>query len=161
MRVLFKNPPQSGAVDWDDYIEKDWKWPEVNRDEIKQAIFSNSIRKAAGPDKISFLILQKAFNTIENRFTKLYNNLILHGYHPVCWREAIGVILKKPNRKTSLPKSYRIISLLNYLAKIAKKIIIIRLVYLAGITNIINFNQIGNRKQISVVNIVMLLVYNI
>jgi reverse transcriptase-like protein len=161
IRVLFKNPPQSGAVDWDDYIEKDWEWPEVNKDEIKQAIFSSSIRKAAGPDKISFLILQKAFNIIKNRFIKLYSNLILYGYHPVCWREAIDIILKKPNRKASLPKSYRVISLLNCLAKIAEKIIATRLAYLAGVTNIVNFDQMGSRKQISAVDAVMSLVHDI
>ncbi len=83
MQVLFQKPPQSEAVNWDNYIEKDWEWPEVNRDEIKEAIFSSSTRKAAGPDTISFLILQKAFNTIENRFVKLYSNLISHGYYSI------------------------------------------------------------------------------
>jgi len=140
MRVLFKKPPQSEAVQWDNYIEKDWEWPEAKRDEIRQAIFSSSIRKAPGPDKISFLILQKAFDTIENRFVKLYSNLISYGYHPVCWREAIGVILKKPNRNASLPKSYRVILLLNCLGKTAEKIIVTRLAYLAEITNIVNFD---------------------
>ena len=140
MQVLFKKLPQSEAINWDNYIEKDWDWPEVNKDKIKEAIFSSSIRKAAGPDKISFLILQKAFYTIENRFIKLYSNLISHDYHPICWREAIGAILKKPNRKASLPKFYRVILLLNSLAKTAEKIIATRLAYLAGITNIVNFD---------------------
>src|SRR5436190_297955 len=127
MQVLFKKPPQSEAVNWNNYIEKDWEWPVISRDEIKEAIFSSSIRKAAGPDKISFLILQKAFENIENRFVILYSNLISYGYHPICWREAIGAILKKPNRKASLSKSYRVISLLNSMAKTAEKIIASRL----------------------------------
>jgi len=84
MQVLFKKPPQSEVVDWNNYIEKDWEWPAVSRDEIKEAIFSSSIRKAAGPDKISFLILQKAFESIENRFVVLYSNLISHDYHSIC-----------------------------------------------------------------------------
>ena len=57
MQVLFKKSSQSEAVDWNNYIEKDWKWPVISRDEIKEAIFSSSIRKAAESDKISFLIL--------------------------------------------------------------------------------------------------------
>ena len=122
MQVLFKKPPQSEAVDWNNYIKKDWEWPEVNKNKIKEAIFSSSIRKAAGLDTISFLILQKAFNTIENKFVKLYSNLISHDYHPICWREAIGAILKKSNRKTLLFKFYRVISLLNSMAKTAEKI---------------------------------------
>jgi len=161
MQVLFKKPPQSEAVNWNNYIEKDWKWPVVSRNEIKQAIFSSSIRKAAEPDKISFLILQKAFETIENRFVILYSNLISYSYHPICWREAIGAILKKSNRKASLFKSYRVISLLNSMAKTAEKIIASRLAYLANTTNIVNFDQMNSRKQISAIDAVMSLIHDI
>ena len=147
MQVLFKKPPQSEVVDWNNYIEKDWEWPAVSRDEIKETIFSSSIRKAAGPDKISFLILQKAFESIENRFVVLYSNLILHDYHSICWREAIDAILKKSNRKAFLSKSYRVISLLNSMTKTAEKIIASRLAYLANTTNIVNFDQMSKKKK--------------
>ena len=140
MKVLFTNLPQTEVVKWDNYKESNWEWPEVNRDEIKETIFSSSTKSAAGPDGISYLIIQKAFNIIETRFVKLYSKLIQYGYHPICWREATGVILKKPNRNASLPKSYRVISLLNCLGKISEKIIARRLVHLANTSNIIHFN---------------------
>ncbi len=57
MQVLFKKSPQSEAVNWHDYTKQDWKWSKVNKNKIKQAIFSSSIKKAAGSDKIFFLIL--------------------------------------------------------------------------------------------------------
>ena len=76
MKVLFINPPQTEPVKWDNYKESNWEWPEVNRDEIKDTIFSSSIKSAAGPDGISYLILQKAFNIIESRFVILYSKLI-------------------------------------------------------------------------------------
>src|SRR5204863_8998013 len=161
MQVLFKKSSQSEAVNWNNYIEKDWEWPVVSRNEIKEAIFSSSIRKAAGSDKISFLILQKAFETVENRFVILYSNLISYDYHPICWREAIGAILKKPNRKASLFKSYRVILLLNSMTKTAEKIIASRLTYLVNTTNIINFDQMSSRKQISAINAVMSLIHDI
>src|SRR5439155_14322444 len=129
------------------------------RDEIKETIFSSSIKLAAGPDGIFYLIIQKAFNIIETRFIKLYSKLIQYGYHPICWREATGVILKKPNRNASLPKSYRVISLLNCLGKISKKIIAKRLTHLANTLNIIHFDQMGSRKQIAVIDAVMSLVH--
>src|SRR5436853_7179299 len=87
---------------------------------------------------------QKAFNIIESRFVVLYSKLIQYGYHPICWREATEVILKKPNRNASLLKSYKIIFLLNYLGKISKKIIARRLIFLVNITNIIHFDQMSN-----------------
>src|SRR5204863_9230340 len=140
MQVLFKKPPQSEAVNWNNYIEENWEWPVVSRDEIKEAIFSSSTRKAAGSDKISFLILQKAFESIENRFVTLYSSLISFDYHPICWREAIGAILKKSNKKASLLKSYRVILLLNFMTKTAEKIIASRLAYLTNTTDIVNFD---------------------
>ena len=57
MKVLFINPPQTEAVKWNNYKESYWEWPEINRDEIKDTIFSSSIKSAAGPDGIFYLIL--------------------------------------------------------------------------------------------------------
>ena len=161
MQVFFKKSSQSEAVDWNNYIEKNWKWLVVSKDEIKKAIFSSFTRKAAESDKISFLILQKAFETIENRFVILYSNLISYDYHSICWREAIDAILKKSNRKVSLSKSYKVISLLNSMTKTAEKIIASRLAYLANTTDIINFDQMSSRKQISAIDAVMSLIHDI
>ena len=77
---------------------------------------------------------------MENRFYKLYKALIESGYHPKCWKEAIGVILKKLNKKATIPKSYKVISLLNYLGKVIEKIIATRLSFLAELTNLLNSN---------------------
>ena len=140
MKVLFINSSQIEVIKWDNYKEFNWKWSKINKDEIKDIIFSSSIKSVAGPDGISYLILQKAFNIIEFRFVSLYSKLIQYDYHSICWREATGVILKKPNRNASLPKSYRIISLLNCLGKISEKIIARRLAFLANTINIIHFD---------------------
>jgi hypothetical protein len=43
-------------------------------------------------------------------------------------------MLKKVNRKTIIPKLYRIILLFNYMKKVAEKIITSRLFFLAEIT---------------------------
>ena len=83
---------------------------------------------------------------MENRFYKLYKALIKSGYHSKCWKEAIGVILKKQNRKATIPKSYRVVSLLNYLSKIVEKIIATRLSYLTESTDLLNSNQMGDRR---------------
>ena len=54
MKVLFINPPQTKSVKWNNYKESNWKWPEINRDEIKDTIFSSSTKSAVGLDGISF-----------------------------------------------------------------------------------------------------------
>ena len=47
---LFHPPPASEPPDWSNYIEKEWNWPEISTDEIKEVIFSNFGKKAPGPD---------------------------------------------------------------------------------------------------------------
>ena len=53
------------------------------------------------------------------------------------------------------------ITLLNCLSKVSKKIIIIRLFYLAEIIDLLNSNQLEERKQRSAVNAALNLTYNI
>ena len=71
------------------------------------------------------------------------------------------MILKKPNRKATIPKSYRVISLLNYLGKVAEKIIATRLSFLAESTDLLDSNQIGDRRQKSAINAILSLVHDI
>ena len=71
----------------------------------------------------------------------MYSCLFRIGYYPYAWKEAIGVILLKLNKKDYLlPKSYRIISLINCLAKVLKKIVAIRLSYLANTIDLLNLS---------------------
>ncbi len=57
------------------------------------------------------------------------------------------MIIKKFNKENySDFKSYKVISLLNYLDKISERIIAERLSYFAEITDLLHINQINNRK---------------
>ena len=63
------------------------------------------------------------------------------------------MIIKKFNKENySDPKSYRIISLLNCLDKISERIIAERLAYIAEVTDLLYFDQIGGRKQKSAID---------
>ena len=45
-------------MEWKDYtIDSKWEWPELEKIEVKQVVFSSSSKKAPGPDGISFTIL--------------------------------------------------------------------------------------------------------
>jgi hypothetical protein len=110
-----------------------YQWPKIKRLEVKYVIYKLSIKKTPGPDRLSFRVLRKAYATILELFDYLYPVLIINGYHPKYFKEATGVILKKPQsakppyRNYTLPKAYRVISLLNCLAKVMEKIIARRL----------------------------------
>src|SRR6266498_3510066 len=102
---LFYSPPASEPPDWSNYIKKEKDWPEISTDEIKKAIFSNSGKKAPGPDQICFFIIQKAYNSIPEYFHQVYQNLTRVGHHPKCWKTAIKIILRKLEKKRNWSES--------------------------------------------------------
>src|SRR6266536_2607056 len=61
----------------------------------------------------------------------------------------------------SEPKSYKIISLLNCLDKIAEKIITARLTYLTKTTDLLYSNQISERRKKSAIDTIITLIHNI
>ena len=82
-------PPSTSPIEWKDYIiDNKWEWLELEKIEVKQAIFSSSNKKAPGPDRISFTILQKAYPIIEDLLYRIYRILFVLGYQPKVWREA-------------------------------------------------------------------------
>ena len=119
-------------------------------------------KKACGPDAINFTIVQKSFQSLKNVFFMIYSKFIQTGYHPLCWRTGLGAVLKKPNKSDySLPKSYRIITLLNCLGKIAEKIVANRLAYLGENSNLLDIEQMRGRKNHSAIDAVMIVVHDI
>ena len=92
----------------------------------------------------------------------IYSKFILIGYHPLCLRTGLGAVLKKPNKSDySLPKSYRILTLLNCLGKIVEKIVANRLAYFGENSNLLDIEQMGGRKNHSAIDAVMNIVHDI
>ena len=69
------------------------------------------------------------------------------GFYPDCWKEEIGVIIKKSNRDEINSKSYKLVLLLNYLDKIAEKIVTNRLAFYIETTDLLYEDQIDYKKQ--------------
>ena len=66
--------------------------------------------------------------------------------------------MKKPSKPDySLPKAYRVISLLNCLGKVSERILAQRLSYLAETTNLLHESQIGGRLKKSAIDAALLL----
>jgi hypothetical protein len=131
---LFPEPPEAESINWNESKPLiHYQWPKIKRLEIKYAIYKLSVKKTPGPDRLSFRVLREAYVTVPELFDYLYPVLMINDYYLKCFKEATGVILKKPQsaklfyRNYALPKAYRVISLLNCLAKVMEKIIARRL----------------------------------
>jgi len=139
------------------------QWSRVIKGKIKYAINFSALRKALEPDEMSFVIIQWAYKTISKIFNLVYSDLIENDYHSKIWREDTRIILKKSDKSNySISKTYRIITLLNCLNKVAEKIIAVQLSYTAEINDkLLNFDQMKDKKQRSVINTVLNLVHDV
>lgn len=89
---------------------------------------------------------------------RVYSLLINTGYHPLKWRQATGAVLKKKGKTDyQIPKSYRVISLLNCFGKVSERIIANRLGALAETTHLIHQTQIGGRRSKSAIDAALVL----
>ncbi len=138
------------------------QWSRVIKEKIKHAINFSALRKALESDDMSFTIIQQAYKTILKIFNLMYSDLIENNYHSKIWREGTRIILKKSEKLNySISKTYRIITLLNCLDKVAEKIIAMQLSYTAEINDkLLNFDQMKGRKQRSVIDAVLNLVHD-
>lgn len=159
--TLFPPPPSYDATTCQS-AGKRIHWEPVIAQEVEDAIFTSSPSKAPGPDGINFACIRQAYRIIPEWFNQLYREILNQGYHPMCWREATGAILPKPNKPDyKAVKAYRIVSLLNCLGKIAEKLIASRLAALCEDNELLYEDQIGGRKQRSAQDAIIALTHDV
>ncbi len=141
---------------------KSFKWFDLIESKLQKAIFTFLLNKASKSNQLTFLIVQKTYKSISDIFFMLYSALINRDHYSVCWRKEMKSILKKSNKSNYITsKAYRIITLLNCLKKIFEKIIVSRLFFFEQISDLLDLNQISERKDLSAVNAVMNLTHDI
>jgi hypothetical protein len=95
-RELFPEPLEAEPIDWNELrLSMHYQWPKVKRLKVKYVIYKSSAKKISGLDRLSFRVLREAYATVLKLFDYLYPVLMANGYHPKCFKEATGVILKK------------------------------------------------------------------
>jgi hypothetical protein len=96
---MFPNPPQTSPVELESDNNSTKPWFSVISEEIKSYhdIFN---KESTWTRWIVFLIIQHAYQAIPELFHTVYSVLINQGYHPICWRQGTGAILKKKANQT-------------------------------------------------------------
>ncbi|RDL34486.1 uncharacterized protein BP5553_07614 [Venustampulla echinocandica] len=132
-------------------------WLNLTIPELATACTTKLKGKTPGPDLITQIIIQHAYYAIPEVFFRLFSALIDVGYYLTCWKQATGAILKKPGKLNyTLPKAYKVISLLNCLGKVSERILAQRLGYLAETTQLLHLSQIGGRLKKSAIDAALL-----
>ena len=158
-QTLFPAPPLATKPSWDRYTPMEWNWALLDYKELELACSTSRVKgKTPGPDSINQEIIQHAFRACPIIFYRLYSCLLNIGYHPKCWKQATGAILKKPSKPNyTIPKAYRVIALLNCLGKVSERILAQRLGFLAETSTLLHPSQMGGRLKKSAIDTALLL----
>ena len=97
----------------------DWITPGLVRSSLK--LFKPN--KAAGPDELKPLVFKYLPDNAINTLTLIYKACIALAHTPQVWRETKVIFLPKPGKDSyDVPKSYRPISLSNFLLKALERL---------------------------------------
>ena len=128
-------------------IDEEWCKFITSPKEILNEIKKLPSRKAPGLDKIQNIILKNLSRKAIVQITYIINACFKLSYFPLCWKTGNVVPILKPGKNKSEPSSYRPISLLATMSKLAEKIIQQRLNKFERKENIIIDNQFGFREK--------------
>ncbi|KAL5606455.1 uncharacterized protein BROUX77_003648 [Berkeleyomyces rouxiae] len=83
---------------------------EVTEEEVRTALFRPG-NTAPGTDGIPNSAWKTAWKVLGPHLTALFRDCLEVGWHPKSFKTAVLVVIPKPGRDKSLPRSYRVISL--------------------------------------------------
>ena len=101
---------------------------------------------APGDDQVTYSLLKQSPDILFTKLILILNFCLQIGYFPKQWKAAKVVMVQKPGKDHTNPKSYRPISLLPAISKIFERILSERLVDFLEENNILNKYQAGYRK---------------
>jgi len=95
----------------------------VTEQAVERALFSQSVKKAPGPDKLWFGTVLLLWKWDKERIVRLTRAEIRMGRHPVGWKQASGMVVRKPGKDNNTTlKAYRSISLLSCRGTVVEKV---------------------------------------
>ncbi|GFX03215.1 probable RNA-directed DNA polymerase from transposon X-element [Trichonephila clavipes] len=118
--------------------------------EIIQIIKNIKIKKCPGRDGITNKMLKKLPRLTIFKITNIINNMLTLRYFPMSWKTAVVIPILKSGKNSALAESYRPISLLPVLSKLAEKVILARLNDHLERENILIPEQHGFRPRLSI-----------
>jgi hypothetical protein len=132
---------------------------DVSAREVREALFTQSVKKAPGVDGIGFKALRLLWRWAEDRVVSLVQGCIRMGYHPCTWKTAKGILLRKQGKLTyTVAKAYRVISLLSCFGKVVEKVVATWIASFCEKNDVFHRGQFGCRRGRSTLDAVAQLV---
>ncbi|GAA5959389.1 hypothetical protein JCM10213_001607 [Rhodosporidiobolus nylandii] len=94
-------------------------WPELREKEVREALFSSRPFAAPSANGLPNSFLQLLWPLLRLCLVPLYASLLRLGHLPAAWRDAVGLVLRKPKKPDySVAKAYRLIAFERTLANV-------------------------------------------
>ncbi|GFX38280.1 probable RNA-directed DNA polymerase from transposon X-element [Trichonephila clavipes] len=117
--------------------------------EVLNYIKKAQIRRAPGREGITNKILRNLTLPVIFQITNIISNIFITGHFPESWKHASVIPILKPGKPRGAADSYRPISLLPVLSKLAERLILSRLNDYLNTNKILISQQHGFRPQLS------------
>ncbi|GFU15175.1 RNA-directed DNA polymerase from mobile element jockey [Trichonephila clavipes] len=117
--------------------------------EVLNYIKKAQIRRAPGREGITNKILRNLTLPVIFQITNIISNIFITGHFPDSWKHASVIPILKPRKPRNAADSYRPISLLPVLSKLAERLILSRLNDFLETNKILISQQHGFRPQLS------------
>lgn len=147
MGTFFPEPPPADLGDAEDF-----QYPEgldladIVETEVHDTIMRFKPYKAAGPNKVANIALQKCVDILAPIMTHVINASLKLGYHPHLWKHFSTITLRKPGKPDyTIPKAYRPIALEDTMGKVAESVLATRLAALAEQFQLLPGTHFGGR----------------
>ena len=96
---------------------------EITDEDIRLALFKQSVKKAPGPNRLGFKEIRLLWEWDAPRIIVIVKMSCRLGVHPRVSKEAKGVVIQKPNTPDyGVANAYRVITLLNCLRKVVQNV---------------------------------------
>ena len=118
----------------------------ITTTDFKSKLGMAKISSAPGDDQVTYSLLRQSPDILVTKLILILNFCLLIGYFPKQWKAAKVIMVQKPGKDHTNPKSYRPISLLPAISKIFERILCERLVNFLEENNLLNKYQAGYRK---------------
>jgi len=129
------------------YMNQTGEIPHITRVEYSAALQQLKLGKSAGKDNISNEMIINLNKTNRDRLLKLLNASLRNSMVPASWKLGVLHPLHKPGKDPNKIESYRPISLLSCIGKLADRIITNRLVFYVESNSLLSSSQAGFRKH--------------
>ncbi len=94
----------------------------VSEDEVRRALKSVNVRKAAGPDGITGRVLRSCADQLAGLFTSIFNESLATSVIPTSFKKSVIIPVPK-NNKPSCLNDYRPVALTSIVVKVFERLV--------------------------------------